>query len=885
MKNDLDASWTKIVMALREIDQNHLAQHLEARYCAGQCLPQPPDVCTPALSVSIAHSEIAGSFTSQSSWSLDVAFSPTPTPSIGTMEQEVAVLNKVQQRIMRLEDRFVSVVTHVQCYFCSRETKSKRFIRNFRITLINLPLCSKFKHMNFLNEKKAMIKAAKDVSEIFEVLSPYWNHFDYGLLKRITMEFGDGNVKREVSAYISCLNQLEKETTIQKFVDATRDDRQIPDEFRTVLIKLDRKPSKCTLYDIRQFYESLACRSSVNAYSIYLKKIGTGSIMVTLAVPSEVVHVFVEAIQDLQYEEDAHIESLWVKGHYGPASSLSESDSTIDLWTPVALLRRPHSPPVYKPPPPNDAVALQSNLTPEFVTSSVSDEEDTLSCPPSPAVSGTWSEGEESEHLPSPLQTPPIICSPSEEISVSAQPQSPHVLIPEHILCRLDSMTTLSRESLISRLSSRPDSGYLSSFSTSVCSRESMLSRLSDSYPSLPSLTVEQRDQSDLSPQGGSEIGDMMLMAISCLMHQENCQISKCPCKEVKKRFQHLMPQTRAHRQKEAERVVDEAQRGDLDPTDRRQQLRISLSSQNFNKEIPVHHHMTSRKTIIQRRRSRAMDLTPVVEQPEEPCAMTPSATVFSPAVTPAGEKLRVLSPSTPSASTITPPVLLREISLSADNLPALYLNDCPIAATPLMQLGNRTLGSAMQSPLVTNQRRWSAGSAEGKREPVVKEKTGHQKDSPSSDEGHTTEHDRYTSQDSSSSVQTTSTHSLRQSGKSEGTSVLGESGRRTHVFDAQTSASTTSTDMDDSMRRRQLQLWGRQYDSSYGTGSDTTDGEESIPRHRPGTLPLIPAKVPAKPKNTVPLDQPQHLAQSAGSTTSHVSHNSDGSITTQTLC
>jgi hypothetical protein len=442
-------------------------------------------------------------------------------------------------------------------------------------------------------------------------------------------------------------------------------------------------------------------------------------------------------------------------------------------------------------------------------------------------------------------------------------------------------------------------------------------------------------DRTHLSNEpDGSEIGDMMLMAIGCLMHQENCQIPKCPCKEVKERFQHLMPQTRAHRQKEAERVVDEAQRGDLDPTDRRQQLRISLSSQNFNKDIHAHYHMTSRshirssdgrKTIIQRRRSRSMDLTPVAEQPE-PCALSPNVvlsdgargllcgpTVFSPAVTPSGEKLRVLSPATPSVNTIAPPVLLREISLSADNLPALCLNDCPIAATPLMQLGNRTLGSAMQSPLVTNQRRWSAGSAEGQRQPVVKEKTGHQKDSPSSDEGHTTEHERYTSQDSSSSLQTTSTHSSGQSGKSEGTSVLGESGQRTHVFDAQTSTSTTSTDMDDTMRRRQFQLWGKQneitknpdetmrLDSGYGTSGDMTDVEGSInkPRVPPDNLPLTPQKVPAKQKHVVPVDQPKHLAPSnrRGSTSSHGSHTShlsvgshvsqgsDGSITTQTLC
>lgn len=42
--------------------------------------------------------------------------------------------------------------------------------------------------MYFLKEKKAVIKAAIDVYEIFEILSPYWNHVDYGLLEYIVNE-------------------------------------------------------------------------------------------------------------------------------------------------------------------------------------------------------------------------------------------------------------------------------------------------------------------------------------------------------------------------------------------------------------------------------------------------------------------------------------------------------------------------------------------------------------------------------------------------------------------------------------------------------------------------------------------------------------------------
>ena len=184
----------------------------------------------------------------------------------------------------------------------------------------------------------------------------------------------------------------------------------------------------------------------------------------------------------------------------------------------------------------------------------------------------------------------------------------------------------------------------------------------------------------------------------SHLMHQENCQIQNCPCKQVKKRFKHILPQTHIHQQEEANKMK-EVQSGNFDRRDRRQQLRLGLSSQQFNKNIHPHYHMTSHSHIrqskgsqrfIQRRRSKSMDLTPVMEQPKSfvttPVIIVPDSArgllcgpaIFSPAVTPSGEKLRVLSPTTPSSSSIAPPVLLREISLSADNLPSLCLNDSP---------------------------------------------------------------------------------------------------------------------------------------------------------------------------------------------------------------
>ena len=922
-------------MALCTVQQTQLAQDLELRYC--QCMSQvrSNDTCTHTISTKASTDTSTQSTTRHTSLA---------SQSLDMPRSKARKTQGVVKGYSTLQDQFASLVTEVQIYITR---KAAKLLGRLRIMLLNLPLSNKYRHMRFLKEKEELIKAAPDVGEIFQILHPYWNHVDYSLLEHITMEFGNRKLKKAVKVYVSQLIKFEKDTTIQVFVDATCDDRQVPPEFRAILIELDQRPSDCTLYDVRKFKESLVCRSSLSAYSVYLKEIGVGSIVVSLAMPSDVVHVFVEAIQDLQFKRGNHIKSFRIEGHDDAAANLSH----------------PHSPS------PNSSFQFSPTLP------SPSQEGSDLSKPP-PHVEGK-SIGEtilvalrylvRSEHDPEAKKTR-FNLSLNRDATVIRKripTSSGHVLPIKHSVDtpKLYRQITGPKFSEKNSLDLPEELIYEGSM---ICAA-SGISALSDedeamSCPPSPAVSdYPGREEGDKIQHGPSiSVDDSELFSHNDQQYdgrgpRDYHPSDQDPHYHLEEDLYHTHKYAPSQASSFGMHNLFEGHSQDgYAETDYGSQPEFHYhhascdpqcslgvphydnrtgSASSVRSDIHAHYHMTSRshirssdgrKAIIQRRRSRSMDLTPVAEQPE-PCATTPSVvlsdgatgllygpTVFSPAVAPSGEKLRVLSPATPSTSTIAPPVLLR-ISLSADNLPALCLNDCPIAATPLMQLGNRTLGSAMQSPLVTNQRRWSAGSAEGQREPVVKEKIGHQKDSPSSDEGHTTEHERYTSQDSSSSLQTTSTRSSGQSGKSEGTSVLGESGQRTHVFDAQTSISTTSTDMDDYMRRRQFQLWGKpneitknpdetmRLDSGYGTSGDMTDVKGSIskPRVPPDNLPLTPQKVPAKQKHVVPVDQPKHLAPSnqRGSTSlhgshtshlsvgSHVSQGSDGSITTQTLC
>ena len=75
----------------------------------------------------------------------------------------------------------------------------------------------------------------------------------------------------------------------------------------------------------------------------------------------------------------------------------------------------------------------------------------------------------------------------------------------------------------------------------------------------------------------------LILEAVGCLMHQGNCRIAGCPCREVKKRFQYIIPQTRFRIQRQTVNSTENLQSNTLN---HQQQPRLSLSSQNLSRDV-----------------------------------------------------------------------------------------------------------------------------------------------------------------------------------------------------------------------------------------------------------------------------------------------------------
>ena len=214
------------------------------------------------------------------------------------------------------------------------------------------------------------------------------------------------------------------------------------------------------------------------------------------------------------------------------------------------------------------------------------------------------------------------------------------------------------------------------------------------------------------------------------LMHNRHCQIPGCCCYQIRElvegaRGGSLMPyhynSPEVRNGRRVHRVNHQISSTDSDSdythTERRSRppnLRLLSGEHNRNPNLHPHYHLTKKSHIrrvnppANHRRSKSLsDLTPLREVPETP-AKTPAIGGSVKADTPVyycpptiGEDGQE-KPSSPIDRRCTnQPMLLRQISISADNIPVLCLNDCSFIPSPVAAAQSRRKGSSLQGELM----------------------------------------------------------------------------------------------------------------------------------------------------------------------------------------
>ena len=187
---------------------------------------------------------------------------------------------------------------------------------------------------------------------------------------------------------------------------------------------------------------------------------------------------------------------------------------------------------------------------------------------------------------------------------------------------------------------------------------------------------------------------EILLTVVSSLMHRQNCQIPNCPCKSMQERYRELYRQHPSyHPHQHAAESYKRECGTNTDPGERKHQFHLTLSSQNLTNDTHPHYHLTTKSHI-----RRVMPKPPLVRW---------RSNDLIPAVAAPGDGRSEVDEfySDPMYEDYKPP-LLREISISTDNISALCVNDCPLTPTPLREF--RTL---ISSPMRSRPRRWSMSS------------------------------------------------------------------------------------------------------------------------------------------------------------------------------
>ena len=337
LRSDVDASWAELVSALRAEKQNVIAERLRVRYC-----PSVPADTQPAVDETVSllreptaaqprsipsvvpfhpsppHPHSSISFTTPTQTTEHP--SPSPVPLGSALDQHsstespppphtpvlasqppgpvqsvsgiVAIpesrIQQVEEEISHLDDRYADLQSDTHIYMVEREQESPTFVDKFRITLLELPQRQKVTYSNLFERNTSKIRRAGNVSKIFDIIRPYSNYMNYELLQLIIKKFGNSPLKEGMSGYVVELEMFEMKTTIVEFVAATNDSTEIPKCYRSVIVKINRDASQCTLHEVRVFIKkSLAKKSLFMPHALMLQRASSNTIIVKIGVLSE----------------------------------------------------------------------------------------------------------------------------------------------------------------------------------------------------------------------------------------------------------------------------------------------------------------------------------------------------------------------------------------------------------------------------------------------------------------------------------------------------------------------------------------------------------------------------------------------------------------------
>ena len=221
----------------------------------------------------------------------------------------------VKATIILLQKRFAYLMSDTRAAISQQEKQDQTFLDTFRDHLIGLPVTQKPTHTRFFDEKIVKIYEAADTRMVFLILGRYCSYYNYEILHELIQRFCDGALKERMISYREKIESFEKKTTVDVYADAISAPKNLLLEFSQMTLKINKRSSECTLYEIRRVKEEIADKSSIYWYNVYVERIANGSVVVVARFPSSATG-WVMAAMTLDFMHAHHLIEVAMDGEH-----------------------------------------------------------------------------------------------------------------------------------------------------------------------------------------------------------------------------------------------------------------------------------------------------------------------------------------------------------------------------------------------------------------------------------------------------------------------------------------------------------------------------------------------------------------------------------------
>ena len=178
--------------------------------------------------------------------------------------------------------KFSNLVTET-CNSVERETTVRKFAGSI-LALGAYDPAPEERDRSLLDEHRKEIKSAETISEIFIILSAYWNYLSYEILKHIIERFGTSDNKKRLENYNEDLENFCKRRIFELLENGGDTDNMQKQKQAKFVVKLDVRED-ITYKEVFQIRLRIAKILCVNLAAFIISHVDVGCVQLTFLIP------------------------------------------------------------------------------------------------------------------------------------------------------------------------------------------------------------------------------------------------------------------------------------------------------------------------------------------------------------------------------------------------------------------------------------------------------------------------------------------------------------------------------------------------------------------------------------------------------------------------